>query len=137
VALFWVTQRTRPRFSPNTRIGTITPSDEAYDSGEKSRSVIPENPEESFPSFTPDNDTREEQKVQLNVRLTRESDISTAPRPSLARWHSRSRARGGARSPWSMESAVSSFSRKSQEQRDGDRQLGVSFCDPLPALANI
>jgi hypothetical protein len=138
VALFWVTQRSGPHFSPNIKIGHTgfvgAELDTSADGNGKPRSMVPVNPRESFPSFAHSKDTSIEEKGHFNSQeeSMRRGDAPTPPanqtasRSSLVRLHSLSRPK----SPWSKES-VSGFFRISQEQQQQEEhklEVGAIAC---------
>jgi len=130
LALFWVTQRTRPRFSPNIKIGGEGSHQGAADGNSKPRSIIPENHQESLPTFTPNINVTTQSKIQFNAHTTGKGNASLTPthpgthRPSHTRLHAVSHSKGS-RSKWSIEPVASLFCR-SEEEKDDDRQLEVT-----------
>ncbi|KIM84333.1 hypothetical protein PILCRDRAFT_781610 [Piloderma croceum F 1598] len=120
LALFWVTQRTRP----------LSINVDAVDS-DKSHSVIFVNPEESFPTFVPKKDISAERKGHLNQghRSIHNSDISIPPmNQGQARLHSPfpSRSRSSPL-PWSVESVVGCFRSKEQEEPQSE-VCAIAYC---------
>jgi len=128
LALFWATERTGPNFSANIKVGK--PSFVTHDDGSsKLHAMVPQNPTESFPSFS---QSKGDEQGHLRPQYkTHKSDASIThsnqgmPGPSLARLHSLSPSRSS-KLPRAMDS-VADFFRKSQEQPREEHQLEVTI----------
>jgi hypothetical protein len=130
VALFWVTQRIGPHFSPNIKLGATGFLGAAYDPSAdyngKTPSIALERPAESFPSFVHSREASVEE-MNLQDESIRKTDAPAnrgTSQPSYVRFHSQSRSISSKPS-WPMESVAGLFC-KNPEQQQEEHQLAVS-----------